>query len=189
VIAEAGSGRDAVATAKRCRPAVVVMDLRMPDGDGVWATEMMCSDPDLGDTRVLVLTTFENDVDLVAALRAGASGFLGKGSDPAQLVEAIRVVHDGGSLLSPVATRQLIGHVLRQPGVMPDPSLVACFTQREREVVALVAQGLSNGEIAERLVISPLTVKTHLGHALTKSGARDRTQLVVLAYQSGLVRA
>jgi DNA-binding NarL/FixJ family response regulator len=188
VVAEAGTGREAVGRAREVHPDVVVMDLRMPEGDGVWATRMIAGDPDLNHTRVLVLTTFENDDHVVAALRAGASGFLGKGADPAELIDAIRVIHNGGSLLSPVATRLLIQHVVRPPEAVPDPWLLRDLTQREREVVALVAHGLNNAEIAERLVVSPLTVKTHVGHALGKVGARDRAQLVVLAYQSGLVQ-
>jgi DNA-binding NarL/FixJ family response regulator len=188
VVGEAGTGREAVSLAQELHPDVVVMDLRMPDGDGVWATKAIASDPQLTRTRVLVLTTFDNDDFLMAALRAGASGFLGKGVDPEQLVRGIQVVHDGGGLLSPTATRQLISHVVRQPGTLPDPALLRHLTAREREIVVLVAQGLSNAEIADHLVVSPLTVKTHVAHALGKAGARDRAQLVVLAYQSGLVQ-
>lgn len=188
VVGEAGTGREAVSLAQQLHPDVVVMDLRMPDGDGEWATKAIASDPQLSRTRVLVLTTFDNDDFLMAALRAGASGFLGKGADPEQLVRGIQVVHDGGGLLSPTATRRLISHVVRQPGALPDPALLGSLTPREREIVALVAQGLSNAEIADHLVVSPLTVKTHVAHALGKAGARDRAQLVVLAYQSGLVQ-
>lgn len=188
VVGEARSGTEAVALARDLRPDVVVMDIRMPDGDGLWATREICADPGLERTRVLVLTTFELDEYVFAALRAGASGFLGKGGDASAIPAAIRTIHSGERLLSPTATTSLVQHYLQRPVVVPDAAALEMLTDREREVVALVGQGLSNAEIAERLFISPLTAKTHVARALTKSGARDRAQLVVLAYSTGLVR-
>ena len=189
VVAEAGTGREAVAAAREHRPDVVVMDIRMPDGDGVWATQQLCADPDLADVKVLILTTFELDEYTFAALRAGASGFLGKGGQVEALIDGIRTVHDGGRLLSPAATAHLVGHFLAQPRVGADVGALGELTDREREIVALVGRGLSNDEIAAHLVISPLTAKTHVTRAMVKTGVRDRAQLVVLAYRSGLLRA
>ncbi|MDZ5662299.1 response regulator transcription factor [Nocardioides sp. S-58] len=190
VVGEAVDGADAVRQARAARPDVVLMDIRMPGTDGLSATELITGDPDLADVKVLVLTTFEADEYVVAALRAGASGFLGKGVEPEDLVAAIRVVAAGESLLSPRATSALIGRFLSQPrdGDTVDTSLDV-LTEREREVVALVARGLSNDDIAGRLFVSPFTAKTHVNRAMAKLGARDRAQLVVHAYQSGLVRA
>lgn len=188
VVGEVGTGTEAVARARKLRPDVVVMDIRMPDGDGLWATGEICGDPDLADTRVLVLTTFELDEYVFSALRAGASGFLGKGGDATEIPDAIRTVQAGERLLSPAATKTLVEHYLRRPVVAPGADALAELTEREREVVALVGEGLSNAEIAERLFISPLTAKTHVARALMKTGARDRAQLVVLAYTSGLLR-
>jgi DNA-binding NarL/FixJ family response regulator len=192
VVGEAVDGADAVRQAREARPDVVLMDIRMPGTDGLTATELITADPELAGVRVLVLTTFEADEYVVGALRAGASGFLGKGVEPDELIAAIRVVATGESLLSPRATSALIGRFLAQPrdgapGAV-DASLDV-LTEREREVVGLVAHGLSNDEIAARLHVSPLTAKTHVNRAMTKLAARDRAQLVVLAYQSGLVRA
>lgn len=192
VVGEAEDGADAVRQARLTRPDVVLMDIRMPGTDGLTATELITADPELVDVKVLVLTTFEADEYVVRALRAGASGFLGKGVDPADLIAAVRVVAEGETLLSPRATTALVGRFLAQPRD-GDPSGVDAtldvLTEREREVLALVAHGLGNAEIAARLHLSPLTVKTHVNRSMTKLDARDRAQLVVLAYQTGLVRA
>ena len=188
LVAEAGTGAQAVALARSERADVVVMDIRMPDMDGIEATRAIAGDDDLAGVRILILTTFEIDEYVVSALRAGASGFLAKDTDPAEIVRAIRVVAAGDSLLSPVATRSVVERFLSQPSRTDDaPAALGTLTQREQEVLTLVAQGLSNDEIAATLVLSPLTVKTHVSRILTKSGARDRAQLVALAYQSGLV--
>jgi len=191
VVGEATTGREAVEMARRLRADVVLMDIRMPDLDGIEATRLITADEDLAGVRVLILTTFEIDENVLRALRAGASGFLSKGVEPADLLDAIRVVATGEALLSPKATRSLIARFLDQPepgGPLPAPGRLEGLTEREREVLALVAGGLSNDEIAERLYVSPLTAKTHVNRAMTKLGARDRAQLVVIAYQSGLVR-
>jgi DNA-binding NarL/FixJ family response regulator len=192
VVGEAADGQQAVELARAERPDVVLMDVRMPGTDGISATQEIVADPDLAAVRVLVLTTFEEDDLVLAALRAGASGFLGKGVEPVELLEAVRVVASGEALLSPKATKGLIGRFRAQPTDGP-PELVGAeldvLTEREREVVALVAGGLTNEDIARRLVVSPLTAKTHVNRAMTKVGARDRAQLVVVAYRSGLVRA
>lgn len=188
VVGQAVDGAQAVALARETRPDVVLMDIRMPGTDGLSATELIASDPELDAVRVLVLTTFESDDSVLAALRAGASGFLGKGVEPAALLEAIRVVAGGEALLSPSATKSLIARLLSTPsGPSAGPGALDGLTERESEVVALVAQGLSNQEIAATLVVSPLTAKTHVNRAMSKLGARDRAQLVVMAYQSGLV--
>jgi DNA-binding NarL/FixJ family response regulator len=192
VVGEAVDGADALRQARDLRPDVVLMDIRMPGTDGISATQLITDDPDLSDVKVLILTTFEADDHVLAALRAGASGFLGKGVEPAELLDGIRVVAAGDALLSPRATRGLIDRYLAQPsnGAVEavDPSLDV-LTDREREVVALVAHGLSNDQIAARLFVSPLTAKTHVNRSMTKLGVRDRAQLVVIAYQTGLVRA
>jgi DNA-binding NarL/FixJ family response regulator len=190
IVGEAGTGREAVALARSARADVVLMDIRMPDLDGIEATRRIAAAEDLAGVRVLVLTTFENDDNVVLALRAGASGFLGKHVDPVDLLHAIRVVAAGEALLSPAATRGLVARFLSQPvpTALPAALELGGLTDREREVLALVAYGLSNDEIAERLHLSPLTVKTHINRAMTKLGVRDRAQLVVIAYQSGLVR-
>ncbi|WP_305788966.1 response regulator [Symbioplanes lichenis] len=189
VVGEAGDGREAIDLARRERADVVLMDIRMPRMDGLEATRRIGADDDLVGVRVLVLTTFENDDNVVLALQAGASGFLGKGVAPEDLLHAIRVVAAGEALLSPKATRGLVSRFLtslRPPaGTAPGLDLL---TEREREILVLVAHGLSNDDIAERLFVSPLTAKTHVNRAMTKLGVRDRAQLVVLAYQSGLVR-
>jgi DNA-binding NarL/FixJ family response regulator len=191
VVGEAADGAEAIALVRVTKPDVVLMDVRMPGTDGLAATQQITTDPDLPDVRVLVLTTFEADEYVVAALRAGASGFLGKGVEPDDLIAAIRVIAAGESLLSPRATSALIGRYLSRPVDAP-PDAVAetmdVLSVREREMVSLVAQGMSNEEIAAREYLSPLTVKTHINRAMAKLGARDRAQLVVLAYQSGLVR-
>jgi DNA-binding NarL/FixJ family response regulator len=191
VVGEAVDGADAVRQARDLLPDVVLMDIRMPGTDGLAASEQITTDPALEAVRVVVLTTFEEDDLVLAALRAGASGFLGKSVEPGELLDAIRVVASGEALLSPRATRALIGRLLAQPHDVPEASAsdLDVLTEREREIVALVAHGLSNDDIAQRLFLSPLTAKTHVNRAMTKLGVRDRAQLVVLAYQSGLVRA
>jgi DNA-binding NarL/FixJ family response regulator len=192
VVGEAVDGAAARRLAQETMPDVVLMDIRMPGTDGLSATSLITGDPALADVKVLVLTTFEADEYVLAALRAGASGFLGKGVEPRELLDAIRVVAAGEALLSPSATKSLIGRFLAQPADGA-PDLVSpeldVLTEREREIVALAAKGLSNDDIAARLYLSPLTAKTHVNRAMTKLGARDRAQLVVIAYQAGLVRA
>ncbi|MES5824613.1 response regulator transcription factor [Streptomyces sp. RG80] len=191
VVAEASDGREAAQLARSERADVVVMDIRMPEVDGIEATRLIAQDEDLAGVKVLVLTTFEEDDLVIEALRAGASGFLGKGVEPAQLLDAVRLVAGGEALLSPAATKGLISRVLAQPSPsdLVDPRRLATLTPREREVLALVGIGLANDEIAERLFVTPVTVKTHANRAMAKLGARDRAQLVVIAYETGLVRA
>nr|WP_202457325.1 MULTISPECIES: response regulator transcription factor [unclassified Streptomyces] len=193
VVGEASDGAEAVRLAKSERADVVLMDIRMPGTDGLAATRMISADPSLAHVRVVMLTTFEVDEYVVQSLRAGASGFLGKGAEPDELLGAIRVAAAGEALLSPVATKGLIAKFLAQgdgqdgDGPARGERLDA-LTGREREVLVQVAGGHSNDEIAERLEVSPLTVKTHVNRAMAKLGARDRAQLVVIAYESGLVR-
>jgi DNA-binding NarL/FixJ family response regulator len=187
VVGEAVNGRDAVFLARTTRADVVLMDIRMPEVDGIEATRRIAADDDLAGVRILVLTTFENDENVLHAVRAGASGFLGKNVGPDELIHAVRIVAAGDALLSPKATRGLVQHVLTQPEPVAAAGLDQ-LTDREREVVVLVAHGLSNDDIADRLSLSPLTAKTHVNRAMTKLGARDRAQLVVIAYQNGLVR-
>ncbi|MHA7984349.1 response regulator transcription factor [Rathayibacter sp. CAU 1779] len=187
VVGEASDGAEAVAVARREHPDVVVMDLRMPGTDGIAATRAIRADATLDSTRVLVLTTFEDEENVLAALRAGAAGFLGKGADPADIVRAIRTVHAGDELLSPVATRTLIRRSLQAPASGPTRSLPPDLTERETEILALVGRGLSNDEIAQSLFISPSTAKTHVNRAMTKLDAHDRAQLVIAAYESGLI--
>ncbi|WP_404391735.1 response regulator [Humibacillus xanthopallidus] len=192
VVGEAATGAEAVDRARALRPDVVLMDIRMPELDGLHATEQITSDPGLSAVHVLVLTTFEADENVLAALRAGAAGFLGKDVGPTGLIDAIRTVAAGDSLLSPRATRSLIARYLSTPmeasATVSDRRLDS-LTDREREVVVLVGRGLSNEQIAATLFVSPFTAKTHVNRAMTKLGARDRAQLVVIAYQTGLVRA
>ena len=188
VCGEAGDGRRAVVLAKQLRPDVVLMDVRMPVMDGIEATRAITADPALAGTRVVVLTTFELDEYVFGALRAGASGFLLKNLEPADLLRTIRIVAAGDSLLAPGVTTRLIEAYVAVPE--RSPALAAGLdelTAREREILELIALGLSNVEIADRLWLSPLTVKTHVSHVLAKLGARDRVQLVVAAYESGLV--
>ena len=190
VVGEASDGGEAVALARTARADVVLMDIRMPRMDGLEATRRIGADDNLAGVRILVLTTFENDDNVVLALQAGASGFLGKSVAPADLLHAIRVVAGGEALLSPRATRGLVSRFLSQGE--PDADVVlpelTPLTDREREILVLVAHGLSNDDIAERLFVSPLTAKTHVNRAMTKLNVRDRAQLVVLAYRTGLVR-
>ncbi|MEQ3553150.1 response regulator transcription factor [Pseudonocardia nematodicida] len=187
VAGEAADGAQGVALARETRPDVVLMDVRMPVLDGIAATRAICAE--LPGTRVLVLTTFEEDEYVVRALRAGASGFVGKGAEPDEILRAVLAVHAGESLLSPAATRGLIDRfVLPVPEDAPPPVGLDQLTDREREVLLLVARGRSNAEIAGALVISPLTVKTHLNRTMAKLHAHDRAQLVIVAYESGLLR-
>ncbi len=191
VVAEAANGREAVERARSERADVVLMDIRMPEVDGLEATRQITADESLAGVRVLILTTFEVDEYVFEAIRAGASGFLGKGVEPDELISAIQVVARGDALLSPKAVRGLMNRFLAQPELeqLAAPTLLEVLTDREREVVGLVALGLSNDEIAERLVVSPLTAKTHVNRAMVKLDARDRAQLVVIAYRTGLVRS
>jgi len=189
VIAEADTGVAALAAARELRPDVVLMDIRMPEMDGLAATRAIAAEPALVNVRVVVLTTFELDEYVFEAMRAGASGFLVKHTEPAELVRAVRVVADGEALLSPSVTRRLVSEFAARTKQPAGPSTaLAELTSREREVMALVAEGLTNAEIGERLFMSPATARTHVSRILTKLGARDRTQLVVMAYESGLVR-
>ncbi|MEV7898990.1 response regulator transcription factor [Streptomyces cyaneofuscatus] len=195
VVGEAADGAQAVELARETGADVVLMDIRMPGTDGLAATRMISADPALAAVRVVMLTTFEVDEYVVQALRAGASGFLGKGAEPEELLNAIRIANAGEALLSPAATKGLIATFLAQGGSSgegPDSAeyaeRLAALTVREREVLVLVAGGHSNDRIAERLAVSPLTVKTHVNRAMAKVAARDRAQLVVIAYESGLVR-
>ncbi|MEU1043325.1 response regulator [Streptomyces sp. NPDC005551] len=194
VVGEASDGAQAVRLAREERADVVLMDIRMPGTDGLAATRLISADPGLAHVRVVMLTTFEVDEYVVQSLRAGASGFLGKGSEPEELLSAIRIAAGGEALLSPAATKGLIARFLAQGDPADDGQdparleRLGTLTGREREVLVQVAGGHSNDEIAERLSVSPLTVKTHVNRAMAKLGARDRAQLVVIAYESGLVR-
>jgi DNA-binding NarL/FixJ family response regulator len=187
VVGEAGDGAEAVALAASLSPDVVLMDIRMPRLDGLEATRLIAASP--SSAKIIVLTTFELDEYVFTALRDGAAGFLVKDTEPADLIRAVRVVAAGEALLSPSVTRRLISeYASRSRSTPAGAGQLSSLTEREREVVALVALGLSNDEIAGRLVLSPLTAKTHVSRAMVKLGARDRAQLVVLAYESGLVR-
>lgn len=195
VVGEAVNGDQAVELARAERPDVILMDIRMPGTDGLAATRRIAADDALRATKVVILTTFETDEYVYQALRVGASGFLVKDAEPDELIRAVRVAHRGEALLSPSVTRRLIASLASRVPALPSPAApagkaasdLARLTEREREVLALVAQGLSNEEIAGRLYLSPLTTKTHVSHIMTKLAARDRAQLVVTAYESGLV--
>jgi DNA-binding NarL/FixJ family response regulator len=189
VVGEAADGDEAIALTRTHRPAIVLMDIRMPSTDGLAATTTICADPSLSTTRVLILTTFETDEYVAKALRAGASGFLGKDVSADALLDGIRTVAAGDALLSPTATRALITRFLSTPDPDAAPhDQLATLTAREREVMVLAADGMSNTDIAHHLVVSPLTVRTHIQRAMTKLHARDRAQLVVIAYQTGLAQ-
>ncbi|MFE9605219.1 response regulator [Streptomyces hokutonensis] len=186
VVGQAATGREAVALARTSRADLVLMDIRMPDLDGIEATRLIAADEDLAGVKVLVLTTYDTDENVVDALRAGASGFLVKDTRPAELLDAIRTVAAGEALLSPGPTARLIARFLRSPAA-PATGGPECLSARERGVLALVARGLNNTEVAEALGLSPLTAKTHVSRIMGKLGARDRAQLVIVAYESGVV--
>lgn len=189
VVGEAVDGRQAVDLVRTLHPDVVLMDIRMPGTDGIAATQMICADATLAGTRIIILTTFEEDAYVLEALRAGASGFVGKGTETADLMSAIRVVHSGDALLSPRATQALIDRYL-SPATGPQlvaPVELQLLTDREREILLLVGRGLSNAEIATQVFISPQTAKTHVNRMMAKLSAHDRAQLVIIAYESGLL--
>ncbi|WP_017608706.1 response regulator transcription factor [Nocardiopsis xinjiangensis] len=188
VVAEVSDGQEAVRAVRRDRPDVVLMDVRMPGTDGLTATGQIMADPALERTKVVILTTFDLDEYIFDALRAGASGFLVKDTEPRDLIQAVRVVYEGEALLSPGITRRLIADYARRPASAPAPSTrLNGLTDREREVLALVGAGMSNTEIAAHLVVSPATAKTHVSRTMVKLDVRDRAQLVVLAYETALV--
>jgi DNA-binding NarL/FixJ family response regulator len=189
VVGEAGSGVEAVALVTATRPDVVLMDIRMPDGDGLWATEQIAANPALAGTHIVIVTTFELDEYVGRAIRAGASGFLVKDTEPVELIRAVRVVAGGDALLSPGVTKRLLERLSAGLTDVPDASRLSVLTEREREVLGLVGQGLTNDEIGKTLYLSPLTAKTHVSRIMAKLVARDRVQLVVVAYETGLVKA
>ncbi len=187
VLAEGVNGREGVALAVEHRPDIVLMDVQMPEMDGIEATRRIANDDRLAEVHVVMLTNYGLDEYVFNSLRAGASGFVVKDTEPADLLQALRVTMRGDALLSPALTRRLISEFAARPADVLPAADAGLLTNREREVLALVAHGLSNDEIAERMVLSPMTAKTHVSRAMTKLGARDRAQLVVFAYQSGLV--
>jgi DNA-binding NarL/FixJ family response regulator len=187
VVGEAATGEAALELVRRGHPDVVLMDIRMPGGDGLAATEAIVADPALGSTRIIVVTTFELDEYVAQAIRAGASGFLVKDTEPAELIRAVRVVASGDALLSPGVTRRLLTQVAGAIAAPLDDGAIAGLTDREREVLALVGRGLTNEEIGGALFLSPLTAKTHVSRIMSKLAARDRVRLVVIAYETGLV--
>ncbi|MBA3628276.1 MAG: response regulator transcription factor [Actinobacteria bacterium] len=188
VVGEAEEGEVAICLARKLTPDVILMDIRMPGVDGLEATKRITSDQQLRDTRVVILTTFDLDEYVFEALRTGASGFLVKNTEPAELIRGVRVVAGGDALLSPGVTRKLVAEFAQHAKEPHKDVSLTALTEREREVMALVGEGLSNAEIAERLFVSPATAKTHVSRTMVKLGVRDRAQLVVLAYESGLVR-
>jgi DNA-binding NarL/FixJ family response regulator len=188
VVGEAATGRQALAIALETHPDVVLMDIRMPDGDGLWATEQIVGEPALAGTHIVIVTTFELDEYVAQAITAGASGFLVKDTEPVDLIRAVRVAAAGDALLSPGVTKRLLERVAGGLKPAPPAGELDALTDREREVLALVGLGLTNGEIGERLFLSPLTAKTHVSRIMTKLDARDRVHLVVVAYESGLVQ-
>jgi DNA-binding NarL/FixJ family response regulator len=188
VVGEASTGREAVEAARELSPEVILMDIRMPEMDGIEATRLIASDPATADVRVLVLTTFDLDEYVFEALRAGASGFLLKDTHPDDLLDAVRIIASGESLLAPSVTSRLIAEFVSHPrSSSADPAALDQLTEREREVLSLVGRGLSNAEIATQLFISPATSKTHVSRVMMKLEARDRAQLVVIAYETGIV--
>lgn len=187
VVGEAAGGDEALVVVRRERPDVVLMDIRMPGGDGLAATEAVVADPALQATRIIVVTTFELDEYVAQAIRAGASGFLVKDTEPAELIRAVRVVASGDALLSPGVTRRLLTQVAGAIAAPLDDAVIAGLTEREREVLGLVGRGLTNEEIGGALFLSPLTAKTHVSRIMSKLAARDRVRLVVIAYETGLV--
>lgn len=187
VVGEAASGTSVIEVARRERPDVILMDIRMPDGDGLWATEQIATIAELAETRIVVVTTFEVDEYVARAIKAGASGFLVKDTEPVELIRAVRVVASGDALLSPGVTKRLLARFTGGSSVVVDDRALLAITTREREVLALVGQGLTNAEIGEKLFLSPLTAKTHVSRIMAKLMARDRVQLVVVAYETGLV--
>jgi len=188
VVVEASGGEELLRLLRETRVDVALVDIRMPDGDGLWATEQIADDPALSGVRVVIVTTFELDEYVARAIRAGASGFLVKDTDPVDLIRAVRVVASGDALLSPGVTRRLLERAAGGLRDAPDPRALAELTERETEVLRLAAQGLTNDEIAQRLFLSPLTAKTHISRIMQKLHARDRAQLVVIGYESGLIR-
>jgi DNA-binding NarL/FixJ family response regulator len=188
VVGEAANGREAITVVRATRPDVVLMDIRMPELDGLEATRAIATDPELTSSRVIILTTFDLDEYVFEAIRIGASGFLVKDTEPVELLRGVRAVANGDALLSPNVTRRLIGEFANRSRRTRPLELLDPLTEREREVVGLVGEGLSNDEIAARLVMSPSTAKTHVSRSMVKLQARDRAQLVVLAYETGLVR-
>ena len=189
IVGEAGTGAEAVALVTAERPDVVLMDIRMPDGDGLWATEQIAANPALSGTHIVIVTTFELDEYVAQAIKAGASGFLVKDTEPVEFIRAVRVVAGGEALLSPGVTKRLLERVAGTLKEAPDTRQLNVLTEREREVLGLVGQGLTNDEIGRALFLSPLTAKTHVSRIMAKLVARDRVQLVVVAYETGLVRA
>ena len=187
VVGEAGTGTDVVAQVQALCPDVVLMDIRMPDGDGLWATEQIVADPRLAATHIVIVTTFELDEYVARAIRAGASGFLVKDTEPVELIRAVRVVAGGEALLSPSVTRRLFERVAGTLVNVPNNARLDVLTEREREVLGFVGLGLTNDEIGRELLMSPLTAKTHVSRIMAKLAARDRVQLVVTAYETGLV--
>jgi DNA-binding NarL/FixJ family response regulator len=188
VVGEAGSGRDAVAVVIRTVPDVVLMDVRMPGLDGIAATRQITADPSLSEVAIIMLTTFDEDDQIFAAIRAGASGYLLKDAEPDDLRQAIRIVAAGDALLSASVTRKVMEGIVSGPAGVADQGRLSQLTEREREVLAGVGRGLSNNEIAAEIYISPATARTYVSRMLTKLGARDRAQLVVIAYETGLVK-